>query len=146
MSIRLASHLYRNRHGTFYFRLVIPAELQQAAQRTELRFSLATEQRHEAIIRSLPFIEDLPRQLAGLRRMAEDCCCRPKTDHLVKIQPVRTRAFTLKLPLVGQVLAPEVPLRGKKTHQRGRLSGRRPQAGPRAPRTVDFDYFLSDVI
>ncbi|OUC15647.1 MAG: hypothetical protein B0A82_05745 [Alkalinema sp. CACIAM 70d] len=71
MSVRIASHLYRNRHGTFYFRLVIPAGLRRVAQRTEIHVSLETEQRRAAIIRALPFIHAAPNLLATLKSMAE---------------------------------------------------------------------------
>lgn len=47
MSIRLPSHLYRNRHGTFYFRFVIPKDLQGHAKQSELRLPMTT-------VRSLP--------------------------------------------------------------------------------------------
>lgn len=72
MPVRIASHIYRNRHGTFYFRLVIPSALRCVAGRQELHASLATERRQDAIIRALPFIEALPRLLAGLQRMDEE--------------------------------------------------------------------------
>jgi hypothetical protein len=39
LPIRIASHIYRNRHGTFYFRFVIPAELRNTARRRELRLT-----------------------------------------------------------------------------------------------------------
>jgi hypothetical protein len=43
MSIKVPTHLYRNRHGTFYFRIVIPQDLQEQVQQREFRFRLYTE-------------------------------------------------------------------------------------------------------
>lgn len=72
MSIKLATHLYRNRHGTFYFRFVIPQDLRSQSHQTEIRFSLRTEQRDKAIIRAFPLIAGLPALLSDLRQMADD--------------------------------------------------------------------------
>lgn len=72
MSIRLPSHLYRNQHGGFYFRFVIPQDLRHHLNQREVRFSLNTEQRHEAILAAFPLIADLPRLTADLRRMTDD--------------------------------------------------------------------------
>lgn len=72
MSIRVSSHLYRNRHGTFYFRLIIPTSLRAFVGKTEVRFSLQTEQRQKAILDALPLIADLPRLVGGLQRMADN--------------------------------------------------------------------------
>jgi hypothetical protein len=72
MSIKLATHLYRNRHGTFYFRLVIPRDLRSQSNQTEVRFSLHTEQRDKAIIRAFPLIAELPTLISDLRQMADD--------------------------------------------------------------------------
>ena len=70
MAIKLPTHLYRNRHGTFYFRLVIPHELRPVAMQREIRFSLRTEQRGEAIIAAIPIIAGIPGLIADLRSMA----------------------------------------------------------------------------
>jgi integrase len=72
MSIKLATHLYRNRHGTFYFRLVIPRDLRSQSQQSEIRFSLHTEQRDKAIIRAFPLIAELPALISDLRQMTDD--------------------------------------------------------------------------
>ena len=72
MPFRIASHVYRNRHGTFYFRLTIPVNLRTLAKKTELRFSLQTEQRQTAIIMALPLIADLPSLLGHLQHMADN--------------------------------------------------------------------------
>lgn len=69
MSIKIASHLYRNRHGTFYFRINIPADLRAATGRHDVRISLGTEQRRSAIISALPLVGDLSRMIAELRQM-----------------------------------------------------------------------------
>lgn len=71
MPIRVPSHLYRNRHGTFYFRFTVLA-IAGPAGRREVRLSLGTEQRRTAIISSLHLIADLPRMLAELRRMTDN--------------------------------------------------------------------------
>ncbi len=72
MSIKLATHLYRNRHGMFYFRFVTPKDLRDFLHKSELRFSLKTEQRHDAIYFAAQIIDDLPRLAADLRRMKKD--------------------------------------------------------------------------
>lgn len=51
MPIRIASRLFRNRHGTFYFRLLIPNDLRACVGRREMRFSLGTEERYWAVKR-----------------------------------------------------------------------------------------------
>ncbi len=79
MPIRVPSRLYRNRHGTFYFRLLVPVDLRPFVGQSELRLTLATELRQTAIIASLLLIADLPRMLAGLRAMA-DTEASPPTD------------------------------------------------------------------
>lgn len=71
MPISLPSHLYRNRHGTFYFRHCIPKALRGTAGTGELRFSLGTQDRQTAIISALPLIADLPRLADCLQRMAD---------------------------------------------------------------------------
>jgi hypothetical protein len=42
MSIKLATHLYRNQHGAFYFRFVFPRDVQPHLHWREIRFSLHT--------------------------------------------------------------------------------------------------------
>lgn len=71
MSFRVPSHLYRNRHGQFYFRFIVPQALRSIAGISEVRFSLGTEQRQAAIIWALPIIADLPRLISDLQRMAD---------------------------------------------------------------------------
>lgn len=71
MSIKIASHLYRNRHGTFYFRLVIPSDLRGYFKQRETRFSLNTEQRQQAKNLAMFLVADIPHHLMELRRMAE---------------------------------------------------------------------------
>ena len=72
MAFRVASHIFRNRHGTFYFRAIIPKTLREFAGRGEVRFSLLTEQRQVAIITALPLIADLPRLEQILQRMSDN--------------------------------------------------------------------------
>jgi len=69
MSLTIPSHLYRNRHGTFYFRLCVPRDLQSLVGRSEVRLSMDTEQRREAMIHAFPLVFDLPNLWAGLRNM-----------------------------------------------------------------------------
>lgn len=71
MSFSVPSHLYRNRHGTFYFRHCIPQALRSIAGTSEVRFSLGTQDRQAAIIRALPLIADLPCLADCLQRMAD---------------------------------------------------------------------------
>ena len=71
MSIRIATHLFRNRHGTFYFRLVVPNDLRDYINQREIRFSLHTETRQKAIAFALPLLESLPIHFRELRRMAD---------------------------------------------------------------------------
>ena len=58
MPIKVAAHLYRNRHGTFYFHYILPKCLRSVAGASEVRFSMQTEHRQGAIIDALPFIAD----------------------------------------------------------------------------------------
>ncbi len=71
MPVKVASHLYRNRHGTFYYRFSVPVKLQPLAGRADIRLSLGTEQRQAAIIASLFLTADLPRMTAALRQMSD---------------------------------------------------------------------------
>jgi hypothetical protein len=71
MVISIPSHTYRNRHGGFYFRLVIPQPLRQYVKKPEVRFSLKTEQRQEAIMTAALFIADRQRLFSELRQMAD---------------------------------------------------------------------------
>lgn len=71
MPFHVSAHLYRNRHGTFYFRHCIPKALRSTAGISELRFSLGTQDRQTAIIKALPLIADLPRLVGCLQSMAD---------------------------------------------------------------------------
>lgn len=51
MAIRLASHLYRNRCGVFYFRAVVPQDLRQSFANREIHRSLRTCDRRDAVAR-----------------------------------------------------------------------------------------------
>lgn len=70
MPLTIPSHLYRNRHGTFSFRLCIPRDLRGFVGATEVRLSMDTEQRRAAIIHAFPLVLDLPNLWAGLRVMS----------------------------------------------------------------------------
>lgn len=72
MPVRVPSRLYRNRHGGWYFRYIVPRDLWPAAGRSEVRFSLHTEQRQQAIICATELIADLPRLAGTLRGMADN--------------------------------------------------------------------------
>lgn len=71
MVVSIPSHTYRNRHGGFYFRLVIPVRLRQYVNRTEVRFSLRTEQRQEAIMTAASIIAARQHLFCELQRMAD---------------------------------------------------------------------------
>lgn len=71
MVVSIPSHTYRNRHGGFYFRLVIPQPLRQYVKKSEVRFSLKTEQRQEAIMTAALFIADRQNLFRELRQMAD---------------------------------------------------------------------------
>jgi hypothetical protein len=71
MPVTIPSRLYRNRHGTFYFRVVIPVSLRSCVGRRDIRLSLGTEQRENAVLSALPLIGNLPELFADLRHMAE---------------------------------------------------------------------------
>ncbi len=138
MPIRIPSHLYRNRHGTFYFRLVIPADLRQAAQRHEIRLSLHTEQRQAAILTALPLMEDRPLLLADLRRMADNDETAPPNyfnewrDMLFKNTALKARIKSLKADLdkkdeiiAGMVPASKAKIVAQIWHDKGQLHGKK---------------------
>ena len=67
MSIRLPSHLYRNHHGGFHFRLVIPRDRRRPLRQREVRFS----PKHGAILAALHAAGpgrncDGPRHVSGI--------------------------------------------------------------------------------
>lgn len=69
--MRIPSHLYRNRYGTFYFRIVIPADLRQyfPHKNKEIRRSLKTRDRTVAIARCRPLSVRFTALLEETRRM-----------------------------------------------------------------------------
>lgn len=72
MPARLPARLCRNRHGTNYvFRFSIPKDIRRFAGRSEVRLSLTTEVRHQAVISSHLLAASLPQLFMELRRMAE---------------------------------------------------------------------------
>lgn len=106
MSIRVASHLYRNRHGTFYFRLIIPRELGACAGRTEVRLSLGTEQRQIALRESLLLVGDLPRMMGELRRMSDNNeTSPPDFFKMWRLEVLKTAALSAKLSELRDELA-----------------------------------------
>lgn len=138
MPIRLASHLYRNRHGWFYFRLIVPHDLRPHLQQCDVRFSLNTEQRQEAIILALPLIAALPQLLSDLRRMAGDKDT-PAPDYFQRWLEEKKRTITLavrveeleaRLQDAEDKLTQSVPRANaqrvvKAAHVQGQLRGKR---------------------
>lgn len=133
MPIRVASHIHRNRHGTFYFRFVIPAELRHTAKRRELRFSLQTERRHQAIDFALPMIAALPLLVADLRRMASENE-QPSDDYFAKWREQmfvnsglrgELRALKRELSAQEELMSTMVTqAQARALHERGRLLGK----------------------
>lgn len=72
MATKIASKIYRNRHGTFYFRFVIPKSLHLKVNQKEIRFSLHTESRQQALAKAINIIANMPEHLLELRRMADN--------------------------------------------------------------------------
>lgn len=138
MSIKLATHLYRNRHGTFYFRFVIPRDLRSQSKQTEIRFSLHTEQRDKAIIRAFPLIAELPTLINDLRQMAEDETVPPAERLMLLLEAKRAdikaqeriEALQNQLDEAHRQLALSVPRANaesvvKAGYDKGQLKGRR---------------------
>lgn len=137
MPIRVPTHLCRNRHGTFYFRLTIPARLRQTVGRSEVRLSLGTETRQEAIIHALSMTAGLPLMLAELQRMTDDQeQAQPDyfqkwRNELFKSSALRAKVAMLQdgINELTDRLADMVP-RGKAKqvaklmHEKGQLAGR----------------------
>ena len=136
MPYRVPSHLYRNRHGTFYFRHCIPQALRSTAGTSELRFSLNTQDRQTAIITALPLIADLPRLVGCLQRMADTNETPP--EHFFKLwqrqmlenAKLRVNITILKEELEGcrdqlAEMVPRVQARNvvKQAHTLGTLKG-----------------------
>lgn len=137
MSIRVPSHLYRNRHGTFYFRYIVPKDLRTIAGTGEVRFSLDCEQRKTAIITALPFIADLPRLAVCLRRMADQGETPPTDyfkswkDELFKNSNLQAKNKLLQgdVMRLEEQIAEMVPrarakMAGKAMYDKGQLHGR----------------------
>jgi hypothetical protein len=91
---------------TFYFRFVIPQELRQIVQKSEVRFSLHTEQRFQAIISAMPLIADLPHLTTTLRRMADDHET-PPLDYFQqwRAQMLKNSSLTAKIKILESDLA-----------------------------------------
>lgn len=98
MSLTIPSHLYRNRHGTFYFRLCIPRDLRTFVGLTEVRLSMETEKRREAIICALPLLLDRPHLWAALREMsANDEPIPPNYFKLWQLQLLETAKLKMTI-------------------------------------------------
>ena len=137
MPIKLATHLYRNRHGMFYFRFVIPKDLRNHLNKSEVRFSLKTEQRHDAIYFAAQIIVDLPLLAADLRRMKNDEET-PPPDYFEKWRAqlldnsiLRAKLLLLKSDLAEQQermeqMVPHAKAKqvGKIMHMKGQLRGK----------------------
>lgn len=138
MPIRIASHLYRNRHGGFYFRLRLPPDLRQCAGRHEVRLSLFTEERQAAIIAALPLIEHRHALLADLKQMADNDKPIPE-DYFAKWREelFRRSALQAKVKLLqdeivekdaiiaGMVTREKAKQVGKIMHEKGQLAGKK---------------------
>ncbi len=119
MSLTIPSHLYRNRHGTFYFRLCVPRDLRALVGRSEVRLSMHTEQRREAIIHAFPLVLDLPNLWAGLREMSAN------------EEPIPIDYFTLW----KQQLVENTKLKMSVDQLREELEKRKEQLGQMVPRS-----------
>ncbi|NOQ16380.1 MAG: hypothetical protein GQ581_04920 [Methyloprofundus sp.] len=68
MSIKTASYLYKNRHGVFYFRVVIPKNYRQFfSVKKELKRSLKTENKHIALRLARKLMVDFDKLLADIQ-------------------------------------------------------------------------------
>lgn len=75
MAIKIASHLYRNRFGVFYFRVVVPRDLQRSFCHREIHRSLRTGLRREAVSRVMLFaahVTDLFRKLRAMPKKNDE--------------------------------------------------------------------------
>jgi len=73
MSVRVSSRLGRSRHGTVYvFRFSVPEPLRQWVGRSEVRLSLGTEVRQDAVVTSHALGAALPALMASLRHFADN--------------------------------------------------------------------------
>lgn len=122
MPVRVPSHLYRNRHGGFYFRYIVPLSLRQTVGKSEVRLSLQTEQRREAIILATELIADLPRMAAYLRHMADSDEKAPEDIFkLWRAQVLENAKLRLKvLDLTGQIQDKDDELLGMVPKERAR--------------------------
>lgn len=137
MSIRVPTHLYRNRHGTFYFRLSVPLAHQAAVGRTEIRLSLQTEDKSVAIIAALSLIADQKRLWSEVRSMsdqgnplAEDYFQKWRTvllenDRLrLQNERLEERLRALEQQLAATVPRERAQLVVKSAYKQGQLRGR----------------------
>ncbi|MHB1301589.1 MAG: DUF6538 domain-containing protein [Burkholderiales bacterium] len=125
--------IYRNRHGTFYFRLYVPRDLHESIEKTEFRFSLETGEKSHARIAAQQILGGLPQLFAELRRMAEEDEQRPP-DFLEKVEAhIRQRRYELlqwKCNRQEEKMQQMVPIDkakefGRLMHERGELRGKK---------------------
>lgn len=138
MPIRVPTHLYRNRHGGFYFRYIVPKDLQSTVGKREVRLSLQTEQRADAIMAALQMIADLPRLAVCLRTMVENNERVPEdyfakwrevmfqnTALKAKIDILKSENADLQERIESMVLRVDVKRYLRLAHGKGQLSGKR---------------------
>lgn len=137
MPIRVSTHLCRNRHGTFYFRLAVPRHLRPTVGRAEVRLSLGTEVRQVAIIHALGMTAELPLMFAELQRMADEQEQAPLDyfqkwrEETFKNSGLRAKVATLEreIDALNDQMAGMVPRAkakhvAKLMHEKGQLQGR----------------------
>ena len=67
MSIKAPTYLYKNRHGVFYFRVVIPKKFQQYfSYKREIKRSLGTENKHIALKKARAYMVDFDKILSDI--------------------------------------------------------------------------------
>ncbi|WP_342590416.1 DUF6538 domain-containing protein, partial [methanotrophic endosymbiont of Bathymodiolus puteoserpentis (Logatchev)] len=84
MNIKAPSYLYKNRHGVFYFRVVIPKKYQQYfTHKREIKRSLRTENKHIALKLSRLYMVDFDKLLTEIKSGKR------KTSELITIKDVQ---------------------------------------------------------
>ncbi len=112
MPIKVPACIYRNRHGTFYARILIPSPLRATAGRTEVRFSLQTEQRKAALTAALQLAIAKQALFRDLQHMADEDQKAPAHFWLAWISETRKNAqLTERInELEGEVAALQLQL------------------------------------
>ncbi len=84
MSVKAPTYLYKNRHGVFYFRVVIPKKIQQYfTHKREIKRSLRTENKHVALKLSRLYMVDFDKLLTEIKSGKR------KTSALITIKDVQ---------------------------------------------------------